>query len=55
MLMAMGFTPLLVKVEGVTLKPSADGGSKDCVEWKVEKAVHNVVHADKVTTDSSTD
>ncbi len=30
-------------------------GSKDCVTWKVEEAVHNFVHADKVPTDSSTD
>ncbi len=39
----------------MTAKPSAGGGSKDCVTWKVEKAVRYFVHADKVTTDSSTD
>ncbi len=35
-------------------KPNAVGGSKDRVTWKVEEAVHNFVHADKVTTNSST-
>ncbi len=39
----------------MTSKPKAGGGSKDCVAWKVEKAVLYFVHADKVTTDSSTD
>ncbi len=39
----------------MTAKPNVGGGSKDCVAWKVEGAVHNFVHADKVTTDSSTD
>ncbi len=55
MLTATGFTPLLVNLESMTSKPNAGGGSKNCVAWKVEKAVHHVVHADKVTTDSSTD
>ncbi len=50
-----GFTPLLVSLESMTSKPKAGGGSIDCVTWKVEEAVHNVIHADKVTTDSSTD
>ncbi len=48
MLIATGFTPLLVILEGVTSKPNAGRGSK-------EKAVHYFVHADKVTIDSSTD
>ncbi len=48
-----GFTPLLVNLEGMTSKPNASGGSKNCVTWKVEKAVHYFVQADKVTTDSS--
>ncbi len=55
MLAATGFTPLLVNLESVTSKPNAGGGSKDCVAWKVEEAVHNSVHADKVSTDSSMD
>ncbi len=52
MLTATGFTPLLVNLESMTAKPRADGGGKNCVAKKV---VHNIVHADKVTTDSSTD
>ncbi len=55
MLAVTGFTPLLVNLESMTSKPNAGGDSKDCVEWKVEKAGHYFVHADKVTTDSSTD
>ncbi len=55
MLAATGFTPLLANLESMTSKPNAGGGSKDCVTWKVEEAMHNFVHADKVTTDSSTD
>ncbi len=55
MLAATGLTPLLVDFESMTSKPNAGGGCKDCVTWKVEEAVHNFVHADKVTTDSSTD
>ncbi len=39
----------------MTSKPNAVGGIKDCVTWKIEEAVHNFIHADKVTTDSSTD
>ncbi len=39
----------------MTSKPNAGGGSKDCVTGKDEEAVHNFVHADKVTTNSSTD
>ncbi len=54
MLTAKGFTPLLVNFESMTSKPNAGGGSKNCVIWKVEKAVHYIVNADKVTTDSST-
>ncbi len=52
MLVATGFTPLLVNLESMTSKASAGGGSKDCVAWKVKKAMHYFVHADK---DSSTD
>ncbi len=48
-------TPLLVNLQSMTSKPNAGGDSKDCVTWKVEEAMHNFVHADKVTTDSSTD
>ncbi len=55
MLAATAFTMQLVNLESMTSKPNADGGSKDCVSWKVEEAVHNFVHADKVTTNSSTD
>ncbi len=55
MLTATGFTPLLMNLESMTSKPNAGGGNKDCVTWKVEEAVHNFVHADKGTTDSSTD
>ncbi len=55
MLAVMGPTPLLVNLESMTSKPNAGGGSKNCVTWKVEEAVHNFVHADKVTMESSTD
>ncbi len=55
MLVATGFTPLLVNLESMTSQPIGGGGSKDCIAWKVEKAVHYFVHADKVTTDFSTD
>ncbi len=48
-------TPLLVNLQSKTSKPNAGGGSKYRVTWKVEEAVHNFVHADKVTTNSSTD
>ncbi len=51
MLVATGFTLLLVNLESMASKPNAGGG----VAWKVEKAVHNFVYADKVTADSSTD
>ncbi len=34
MLMATGFTPLLVNLEGMISKPNAGGGSKNCVAWK---------------------
>ncbi len=54
MLAAKGFTSLLVNLESMTSKLNAGGGSKDRVTWKVEEAVHNFVHADKVTTNSST-
>ncbi len=55
MLAATGSTPLLVNFESMTWKPYEGGGSKDCIAWKIEKAVHYSVHADKVTMDSSTD
>ncbi len=48
-------TPLLVNLQGMTSQPNAGGGSIGRVTWKVEEAVHNFVHADKVTTNSSTD
>ncbi len=51
MLAARGLTPLLAHLESMTSKPNAGGGSKDCVAWKVEEAVHYFVHTDKVTTD----
>ncbi len=53
--MATRFALLLVNLcESMTSKPNVGGGSKNCVAWKVEKAVHYFVHADKVSTDSST-
>ncbi len=55
MLTATGFTPLLVNLESTTSKPNSGGDSKNCVELKVEKAVHYFVHTDKVAMDSSTD
>ncbi len=54
MLAAAGLTPLLVNFQIMTSKPNASGGSKDCVTWKVEEAMHYFVHTDKNTTDSST-
>ncbi len=53
MLTATGLTPLLVNLQSMTSKPNAGGGTKECVTWKVEEDMHNFVHADKVTTDSS--
>ncbi len=53
MLTAVGFTPLLVNLESKTSKSNASGGSKNCVTWKVEEGVHDFVHADKITMDSS--
>ncbi len=55
MMAATGFTPLLVSLESITSRPNAGWGSKNFVARKVEKAVHYLVHADKVTTDFSTD
>ncbi len=56
MLAAAGFTPLSVNLESMTSKPNVcGGGSKNCIAWKVEKAVQHFVLADKVTTDFSTD
>ncbi len=54
-LAATGFTLLLVILENMTSKPSAEGVIKKCIAWKDKKAVHHLVHADKITTDSSTD
>ncbi len=47
-------TPLSVNLQSMTSKPNEGGGSEYRVTWKVEEAVHNFVHADKVTTISST-
>ncbi len=55
MLATTSLTPLLVNLQSMTSKANAGGGSKDSVTWKAEEAVHDFVHADKVTTDSSTD
>ncbi len=54
-LTATRFKSLLVNLESMASKPNAGGGSKNCATWKVEKAVHYFVNADRVTTDSSTD
>ncbi len=50
-----GLAQLLVNFEGVTLKSKVGGVSKNCVGWKIEKAVQYCVHTKKATTDSSTD
>ncbi len=55
MLVATGFAPLLVNLESMIAKPKACGGSKNCVAWEVEKAMHYFMHTDKATTDSSTE
>ncbi len=55
MLATTSLTPLLVNLQSMTSKPNAGGGSKGRVIWKVEEAVHNFIHADKVTTNSSMD
>ncbi len=55
MLATTSLTPLLVNLQSMTSKPNAGGGSEYRVTWKVEEAVHNFMHADKVTTDSSMD
>ncbi len=47
--------PLLVNLQRMTSKPNMGGDSKDLFTWKVKEAVHYFVHADKVTTNSSTD
>ncbi len=51
---ATGFTPFLLNFESMTSKTNVSGGNKNCVAWKVEKAVHYFVYADKVIADSST-
>ncbi len=55
MLATTNLTPLLVNLQSMTSKPNAGGGSEYRVTGTVEEAVHNFVHADKVTTNSSTD
>ncbi len=55
MLATTSLTTLLANLQSMTSKPNAGGDNKDRVTWKVEEAVHNFVHADKVTTNSSTD
>ncbi len=55
MLVTTSSTPLMVNLQSITSKPNVGGGSKDRVTWKVEEAVHNLVQADKITTNSSTD
>ncbi len=55
MLATTSLTLLLVNIQSMTSKPNAGGGSEYRVTWKVEEAVHNLVHADEVTTNSSTD
>ncbi len=55
MLATTSLAPLLVNLQSMTSKPNAGGGSKNPVTWKVEEVVHNFVHADKVTTNSSAD
>ncbi len=55
MLATTSLTPLLVNLQSMTSKLNAGGGSKDRITWKVEEAVHNFVHPDKVTTNSSSD
>ncbi len=55
MLATTSLTPLLENLQSMTSKPNAGGGSEYSVTWKVEEAVHNFVHADKVTTNSSMD
>ncbi len=51
MVAASGVTPLSVNLESMTANPGADGGSKNGVPWKDEKAMCHFVHIDKVTTD----
>ncbi len=53
MLAATGFTPLLLNLEILTSKPNAGEGSKNCIVWKVQKAAHYFVHADKFATNST--
>ncbi len=54
-MLATSLTPLFVNLQSMTSKPNAGGGSEYRVTWKVEEAVQNFVHADKVTTNFSTD
>ncbi len=39
----------LVNPEYLTSKSKTGGGSKNCVAWKVEKAMHYFAHRDTVT------
>ncbi len=52
MLAATGFAPLMVNLKSMTTKPNVGGDSKNCVAWKVQKAVHYVVHTGKVSKES---
>ncbi len=55
MLAVTGFSPLLVNLETMTAKPTADEDNKNAGAWKAEKVLNYFVHTDKVTSDSSTD
>ncbi len=48
MLVTTSPTPLLVNLQSMTSKPNVGRGSKDCVIWKVEEAMHNFVHAPRI-------
>ncbi len=55
MLATPGFTRLLVNLESMIAKLEAGVGCKNCVAWKIVKAVDYFDHTDKITADSSTD
>ncbi len=42
-----GVTSLLMNLETMTAAPRADGDSKDCVPWEIEKVVCYFIHTDK--------
>ncbi len=54
MLAMPSLTPLAGNLESMTSKPEVGGGSKNCRMENLESRTF-FVHADKVTTDSSTD